>query len=171
MTLAHLVAFCMAFWTLIHPGLPRQRDAAAIATAAAQAVLAEAAGPPALTSHNEDLAALAFQAFRESSLDAGAKGDCTDPADPSTCKAHGPWQLHGECGQQPLEQQARCALALLHSGAAMCPGNALAVMWGACHGKDVLTGRDVGALAAARLERERKFLGRTLGPGLAEMQK
>jgi len=148
-----LVALCMALWAAIAPGLERAGDAAAIALASARAVLADAAGPPALTSHAEDLAALAYLAYRESSLRARARGD--------RGLARGPWQLHGACGLRSLDTQARCELAMLHAGAARC-AEPLAILWGGCHLRDPLTGRDVAELASERSRRVRELLVRTL---------
>lgn len=149
-----LVTLCMALWAAIALGLERAGDAAAIALASARAVVADAAGPPALSSHAEDLAALAYLAYRESSLRAHARGD--------RGLARGPWQLHGACGLRSLDTQARCELAMLHAGAARCPNSPLAMLWGGCHLRDPLTGRDVAELASARTRRVRELLGHVL---------
>jgi hypothetical protein len=149
-----LIALCVALWAAIAPGLERAGDAAAIANASARAVMADAAGTPALSSHAEDLAALAYQAYREASLRVDAVGD--------RGKARGPWQLHGACNRLSLDEQARCELRMLHDGAAQCPEHPLALLWGACHAPDPLTGRYVAGLAAARERRVRALLGAVL---------
>lgn len=165
MTPAPLVALCLALWAGIAQGYERAGDAAAIAQASAQAVLEDAEGPPATSSHDEDLADLAYLAVRESSLRADAVGD--------RGLARGPWQLHGACGRRSLLEQARCELVLLHEGARRCPAHPMTVLWGApaCHAIDPLRGGDVELLAAKRERRTRELLVRALGEvGAAEMQ-
>ena len=150
-----LVAFVLALWSAIAPGLERTGDAAAIARALVGAVLEDAATAPVYSSHLEDLAAGAYWAFRESSLDARAVGDHS--------LAHGPWQLHGAAGLAPVREQARTWLALLHEGAARCTEHPAAIMWGACSG-DVVTPAREGAvtLRIEKLAAKRERLVREL---------
>lgn len=164
-----LVRFVLLVWWLIVPGLERGRGAREIAVALASAVIDDAGGAPVYTSHLEDLTAGAFFAFRESSLEVGAAGDCADPRDRRTCRAHGPWQLHGPCGRAPLVEQARCWLAVLHEGRARCPEHPAAMAWGACSGRVATpTSRggvvllDIGRMAAAREAKVRALLRRAL---------
>lgn len=165
-----LISFCLALWTAISPGYAHAPDAHAIAVAATQAVLDDADGAPVYSSHDEDLAALAYTAVRESSLRANAIGDCRDKRDPATCLAHGAFQLHGPCGLKSLRQQARCELALLHEGARRCPQAPMAILWGACHMRDPSTGIDVATLAERRERRTRSLLLEVIGIGVAELQ-
>jgi hypothetical protein len=161
MLLPALVAMCLGLWSLLAPGVERGRDAQAIAAAAAQAVVDDAASAPVLTSHDEDAAMLAFTAYRESSLRVRVGGDCTP--DKTDCRAHGPWQLHGDCGTRSLLDQARCELALLHQGAAECPDHPTAILWGGCHVRDPLTRRDVAELADKRERKTRALLTALVG--------
>ena len=171
MSAAPLLAFLLLVWSLIAPGLERTRDARRIAAASVDAVLEDAARAPVYSSHLEDLVALGFGAFRESSLQVDVPGDCTNPRDLSTCRAHGPWQLHGEPGKAPLREQARTWLRLLHEGDARCPEHPTAILWGACSG-DVVTPTTGGGvvvlriekLAAKRERRVRELLGAALSP-------
>jgi hypothetical protein len=167
--MTHLLrAFVLLVWSIIVPGLERTGDAGAIADALVDAVLEDAPRAPVYSSHLEDLAAGAFQAFRESSLQATVEGDC-DPVT-GVCKARGPWQLHGECRWRSLPEQARCWLRLLHDGAAMCPQHPLAAMWGSCSGPVVTPTTGGGTvtlriekLAAKRERRVRELTQRALG--------
>ena len=162
-----LVAFVLTLWSLIAPGLERSRDARAIAAALVVAVLEDAGGAPVYSSHLEDLAAGAFTAFRESSLDASAVGDGE--------RARGPWQLHGPCGLAPLPAQARCWLDLLHRGWAACPASPMSELWGTCTGRVPYGARqvDVRLLAGQRERRVRRLLERAIAPdvGVAERQR
>lgn len=156
-----IVKMVLALWELIAVGLSRQPQAPAIAEAIADAVIEDGASAPIYSSHAEDAAALAFGAFRESSL-VPRPGDCTPDG---RCEAHGAWQLHGPCGHAPLHAQARCWLELLK--ASDCPRK-LAVLWGQCSGK-VPTGdgrtASVERLAAQRERRARELLRGVLAAG------
>lgn len=159
---AAITALCLLIWSLLSPGLERSGNAREVSNAIASAVVADAANAPALTSHDEDAAALAYLAARESALRVRAVGDGG--------RAHGVFQLHGPCGRRSLAEQARCELSMLHEGAKRCPGNALAILWGSCHMPDPLTGRDVSELAAMRESRTRRLLERAIAQGVAEAQ-
>lgn len=63
-----LRALVLAVWSVLAPGLERSRDAGAIATATVDAVLEDAANAPALSSHVEDLAVMAYFAARAREL-------------------------------------------------------------------------------------------------------
>jgi hypothetical protein len=145
-----------AIWISISPQLAARPSAAEIASAIAAEVLpvAEGRAHPVYASANVDLAAMAFGAFRESSLDAGVPGDCRDASNPETCAAHGPWQLHGPCGKKSIREQARCWMKMLRSSP--CASHPVAVMWGRCSGPSPL-GR-VERLAAEREARVEALL-------------
>lgn len=155
---AQLVAFVLAIWHLISPALERSRDARAIAVALVDAVLADAGGAPVYTSHLEDLAAGAFTAFRESSLEADAEGDCDAPH--VNCRSFGPWQIRGDCGHAALREQARCWLEVLHRGGRDCPASPMAMLWGTCTGRVPYGPHkvDVRWLSGARERRVRRLL-------------
>ena len=156
-----LRAFVLLFWSLIAPGLDKVKDARAIATGLVDAIVADRDSAPVYSSHLEDLAAGAFFAFRESSLQADAQGDCHELAPGVVrCEAHGPWQLHGACGFKSLEEQAACWLVILHDGKARCPRHPAAAAWGTCTGLVPYGGRSVPVqrLAAKREARIRELL-------------
>jgi len=132
------------------PGYPR-----AVAVAILEAVEHDRE-PPVFGSRDADAAVLGLWAWRESRLDPYA----VNPAG----RSFGAWQQGRPCGTAPVTQQARCFLHLLHAGARLCPDSPGAVAWGACHARDVLTGRDVAELAAERVERALRALARVREP-------
>lgn len=89
-------------------------------------------------------------AVRES----GLRWDAVNPDGPS----RGLWQQKGRCGRGAVRGQAGCWLDLVRRGAAVCPDHPAAIVWGACHARDTLTGRDVSELAAGRERRARALL-------------
>ena len=138
---AALRAYVLACWHALSPGWERAGDALELAHAIATVVVEDGDRAPIYGSHALDAAVLAYWAVRES----GLRLDARNP----TGRSVGAWQGGGG----PALAQARRELALLHEGARRCPDAPGAIVWGACHARDVLTGRDVADLARARERR------------------
>ena len=124
MTLRALV-FAMA--ALIGRGRPSDAVADAIALAA---------GDPVIASWMVTYAAL------ESGYDPGAVNPWG--------RSFGLWQQGATCGKAAPIVQARCWAWLVREGRRRCPDVPTAIVWGGCHGRDVLTGRDWATLATER---------------------
>lgn len=65
-------------------------------------------------------------------------------------RSFGIWQQGATCGKAAPLQQARCWAWLANEGKKRCPETPTVIVWGRCHGRDVLTGLDVATLAAKR---------------------
>ena len=138
---AALRAFVLGCWASLSPGWERAGDALELAHAIATVVVEDGDRAPIYGSHALDAAVLAYWAVRESGLRLDARN--------ATGRSVGAWQGGGGSALA----QARRELALLHEGARRCPDAPGAIVWGACHARDVLTGRDVAELARARERR------------------
>lgn len=157
-----LAALAIELWTAADPAYAKRPAAAAISRALAEELDDEAEGrkAPTYADGREDLAFAAWFASRESSLQA-VDGDCRVSSDPTTCAAHGYWQLHGECGKRSVREQARCWLKILRYSP--CHEHPIAIMWGTCSGKVPYGSRlvPVSQLAAEREARVRALLEKT----------
>lgn len=156
MGLVHaLKLMVLAVWAAMTPRYDRAHDANAIAEAIAQAVVEDGAHAPVYSSHAEDAAIMALWGVRESSLNLRAVNDHG--------RSFGAWQQDARYGGKGSALvQARAWLWMLHQGARICPERPSTIMWGACHARDVLTGRDVAELAAEREAAARDLLTRAL---------
>lgn len=157
MGLVHaLKLLVLAAWAAMTPRYDRAHDADEIATAIAQVVVDDGARAPVYSSHAEDAIVMAYWATRESGLDLHAR----NPAE----RSFGAWQQDARYGGKGNALvQARAWLWMLHAGKRLCPHRPSAIMWGACHATDVLTGRDVAELAAEREAAARELLQDALG--------
>jgi hypothetical protein len=144
-------ALVIAVWSAMSPSPVHAGDAGAIARAIAQVVTEDGARAPVYTSHDEDAAVMALWAVRESTLNLHAVNDHG--------RSFGAWQQDARFGGKgDAYTQARAWLWLLHQGKRLCPEHPGAVAWGACHARDVLTGKDVAELAAEREASARELL-------------
>lgn len=162
----NLVALLLAIWSLIHPRLPKLAHANEIAVAIVDTLEEErrAGKTPVYDSWEQDAAVQAYFAFRESTLDPHANGDCRHVGELATCAAHGVWQLHGACGKLSVEEQARCWRAMLRSSP--CKVHPAAIMWGACSGQTA--GGRAELLGAQREKKARELLEQARGVALAQ---
>jgi len=132
--------------SLAGPSLPP--DAYPIADSIAVAVLQEPA--PALSSSNEDLAALVVIAWEESRFHVEPRPFSHDARDGTSCGA-----FQTACATLPrtLDGQARKALWLVARGAEACPSSPLSPYLGACRaglGRRIGDARMRRALALGR---------------------
>ena len=98
---------------------------------------------PVYTSHAHDAALMAWVATQES----GARLDAVNPWG----RSFGAWQQDASVAKgTPAIVQARAWYAHLRRGKRLCPNHPLAIMWGQCHSRSVLTGGDTEDLAIGR---------------------
>ena len=123
--LESLRALVLAMMSQLSPHLPP--DAYPIADSIAVAVLQEPA--PALSSSNEDLAALVVIAWEESRFHVEPRPFSHDARDGTSCGA-----FQTACATLPrtLDGQARKALWLVARGATVCPSSPLSPYLGSC---------------------------------------
>lgn len=152
---ARLRALILAVWAAMHPSLAHVGDADAIASGIAQAVVEDGARAPVMSSHAEDAILMAYWGARES----GLRLHASNPTE----RSHGFLQQDARYGGKGSAYvQARAWLWMLHQGKRICPERPSAIAWGACHARDVLTGRDVADLAAERESAARELLTKAL---------
>lgn len=129
-----LVKLVLAIWSVSGHSLPK--DAPVIADAIVTVTLDAAASgkPPVLGSYNEDIAAQAYWAEKESSVRLHP-GHWVDPrtgkeVDPI---AQGPFQTHRLGPDATAIEYARDWRRQLRDGAKVCPESPLAPLSGSCH--------------------------------------
>jgi hypothetical protein len=113
----------LSIYIVISPNLEHYEGQAEITAAAARAVWEDRDNPPVFETHNTDLAAMAYWAYRESSLKRYLSGDHGH--------SWGPWQIRSEWSiGRSVYAQAREWLRLLHYGKTICPESPAGPMYG-----------------------------------------
>ena len=133
---AALVKLVFGIWTAMAtaPGQKPPGDAPAVADAIATVILENAHRRPVLGSHDEDAAAMAYWADKESTVRI-RPGHWVDPrtgkeVDPV---AQGPWQTHRLGPDATVLEYARDWYAQFREGKKRCPESPLAPLSGSCH--------------------------------------
>jgi len=136
MKAAVIVKLVFGIWTAMSsaPGQKPPGDAPSIANAIATVILENAHRSPVLGSHNEDAAAMAYWADKESNVRVHP-GHWVDPrtgkeVDPV---AQGPWQTHRLGADATVLDYARDWYAQFRDGKRWCPESPLAPLSGSCH--------------------------------------
>ena len=140
-----------ALFALVLSILGPNGDGREIGWAIVRVIMAHGASAPVYSSHAEDAVLMAWWATQES----GARLNIANP----TGRSWGAWQQDESVARNlPAIVQARAWYAHLRRGKALCPEHPAAIMWGQCHARSVLTGRDIEELAAARESAARRIL-------------